>query len=102
MNSGVKPRRAHLVLKRSKVNTGGSMMGSKRIPKRSELVFLQPSPNYCEPDLALGSLGTQGRYCNRTSKGRLERGISQYFHEMFDDFDTHCISSLYRNLYFIF
>ncbi|XP_043684223.1 protein Wnt-7b-like isoform X1 [Vespula pensylvanica] len=69
MNSGVKPRRAHLVLKRSKVNTGGSMMGSKRIPKRSELVFLQPSPNYCEPDLALGSLGTQGRYCNRTSKG---------------------------------
>ncbi|KAK2581021.1 hypothetical protein KPH14_006071 [Odynerus spinipes] len=66
-----KPRRPHLVLKRSKAGSGsgGAAGGSKRIPKRSELVFLQPSPNYCEPDLTLGSLGTQGRYCNRTSKG---------------------------------
>ncbi|KZC11198.1 Protein Wnt-7b, partial [Dufourea novaeangliae] len=64
----IKPRRPHLVLKRTK-SSGGSGMGQKRIPKRSELVFLQPSPNYCEPDLAQGSLGTQGRYCNRTSKG---------------------------------
>ncbi|XP_076392262.1 protein Wnt-7b isoform X2 [Megachile rotundata] len=64
----IKPRRPHLVLKRTKTN-GGSGVGPKRIPKRSELVFLQPSPNYCEPDLAQGSLGTQGRYCNRTSKG---------------------------------
>ncbi|XP_076226051.1 protein Wnt-2 isoform X2 [Nomia melanderi] len=63
-----KPRRPHLVLKRTKPS-GGSGIGQKRIPKRSELVFLQPSPNYCEPDLAQGSLGTQGRYCNRTSKG---------------------------------
>lgn len=64
-----KPRRPHLVLKRTKVS-GGPGMSLKRIPKRSELVFLQPSPNYCEPDLAQGSLGTQGRYCNRTSKGK--------------------------------
>ncbi|XP_076235498.1 protein Wnt-7b [Calliopsis andreniformis] len=64
----IKPRRPHLVLKRTK-SSGGSVVGQKRIPKRSELVFLQPSPNYCEPDLAQGSLGTQGRYCNRTSKG---------------------------------
>ncbi|XP_076667312.1 protein Wnt-7b isoform X2 [Andrena cerasifolii] len=64
----VKPRRPHLVLKRTK-SSGRSAMGQKRIPKRNELVFLQPSPNYCEPDLAQGSLGTQGRYCNRTSKG---------------------------------
>lgn len=63
-----KPRRPHLVLKRTK-SSGGSSVGQKRIPKRSDLVFLQPSPNYCEPDLAQGSLGTQGRYCNRTSKG---------------------------------
>ncbi|XP_076289080.1 protein Wnt-7b isoform X5 [Lasioglossum baleicum] len=64
----VKPRRPHLVLKRTK-SSGGPAIGQKRIPKRSELVFLQSSPNYCEPDLAHGSLGTQGRYCNRTSKG---------------------------------
>ncbi|XP_071564097.1 protein Wnt-7b isoform X1 [Temnothorax longispinosus] len=63
-----KSRRPHLVLKRTKV-TGGPSISLKRIPKRSELVFLQPSPNYCEPDLTQGSLGTQGRYCNRTSKG---------------------------------
>ncbi|XP_012224358.1 protein Wnt-2 isoform X1 [Linepithema humile] len=63
-----KPKRPHLVLKRTKVS-GGPSMGLKRIPKRSELVYLQSSPNYCEPDLTQGSLGTQGRYCNRTSKG---------------------------------
>ncbi|XP_012286596.1 protein Wnt-7b isoform X2 [Orussus abietinus] len=68
MKKATKPRRPHLVLKRTKVS-GGPGMGQKRIPKRSELVFLQPSPNYCEPDLAQGSLGTQGRSCNRTSKG---------------------------------
>lgn len=38
-------------------------------PRRSELVFLEPSPNYCERDLSIGSLGTVGRMCNRTSKG---------------------------------
>lgn len=64
-----KPRRPHLVLKKTRLN-GGSGIGQKRIPKRSELVFLQPSPNYCEPDLTQGSLGTQGRFCNRTSKGK--------------------------------
>ncbi|XP_011155650.1 protein Wnt-7b isoform X3 [Solenopsis invicta] len=62
-----KSRKPHLVLKRTKANGGPASL--KRIPKKSELVFLQPSPNYCEPDLTQGSLGTQGRYCNRTSKG---------------------------------
>ncbi|XP_020280987.1 protein Wnt-7b isoform X2 [Pseudomyrmex gracilis] len=61
-----RPRKTHLVLKKTKVNDG---ISPKRIPKRSELVFLQSSPNYCEPNLSQGSLGTQGRYCNRTSKG---------------------------------
>lgn len=63
-----KPRTPHLVLKRTKASAGQGT-SQKRHPKRSELVFLQPSPNYCEPDLAQGSLGTQGRFCNRTSKG---------------------------------
>ncbi|XP_059611039.1 protein Wnt-2 isoform X1 [Phlebotomus argentipes] len=38
-------------------------------PKRLELVYLQPSPNYCERDVNLGSLGTMGRRCNRTARG---------------------------------
>lgn len=33
------------------------------------MVYLQASPNYCEKDHSLGSLGTDGRYCNRTTKG---------------------------------
>ncbi|XP_011870352.1 PREDICTED: protein Wnt-7b isoform X2 [Vollenhovia emeryi] len=63
-----KSRRPHLILKRTKVS-GGPSISLRRIPRRNELVFLQLSPNYCEPDLSQGSLGTQGRYCNRTSKG---------------------------------
>lgn len=63
------PRRSHLVLKTTKTSVGSSSINQKRIPKRSELVYLQQSPNYCETDLTLGSIGTQGRSCNRTSKG---------------------------------
>ncbi|KAK4883768.1 hypothetical protein RN001_000039 [Aquatica leii] len=44
-------------------------MPIKKSPKRADLVFLQMSPNYCEKDLAAGSLGTVGRVCNRTSPG---------------------------------
>lgn len=43
---------------------------ANNIPKRSDLVYLQNSPNYCERDLIAGSLGTIGRFCNRTSKGK--------------------------------
>lgn len=32
-------------------------------PRRSDLVFLDPSPNYCEFDATLGSLGTKFRRC---------------------------------------
>ncbi|XP_071527166.1 protein Wnt-7b-like isoform X2 [Panulirus ornatus] len=40
-----------------------------RQPRRSHLVYLQKSPNYCEMNPATGSLGTVGRRCNRTSRG---------------------------------
>ena len=30
-------------------------------PRRSDLVFLQKSPNYCETDFSTGSPGTRGR-----------------------------------------
>ncbi|XP_059148594.1 protein Wnt-7-like [Physella acuta] len=40
-----------------------------RKPRRSHLVYLDKSPNYCDHDESTGSLGTIGRSCNRTSKG---------------------------------
>lgn len=59
-----KPKKFHLVLKKGK-------MPIKKLPRKSDLVFLQMSPNYCEKDLTAGSLGTVGRTCNRTSRGTL-------------------------------
>lgn len=56
-----------------------------RKPRRAELVFLHQSPNYCERDLARGSLGTAGRTCNRSSSGKL-------IYEMFFNAHSHKIS----------
>lgn len=50
-----------LILKRSK--------RSHKKPRRSHLVFLERSPNYCDYNERTGSMGTVGRLCNRTSKG---------------------------------
>lgn len=64
-----KSKKLHLVLKRGNVPV-------KKVPKKSDLVFLQVSPNYCERDLAAGSLGTVGRTCNRTSRGNFFKFLS--------------------------
>ncbi|XP_058125976.1 protein Wnt-2 [Anopheles ziemanni] len=45
----------------------GKAKSDSQNPKRSELVYLQPSPNYCERNISIGILGTVGRSCNRTS-----------------------------------
>lgn len=38
-------------------------------PKRLELVHLEASPQYCERNLSIGSLGTVDRPCNHTARG---------------------------------
>lgn len=38
-------------------------------PKRNDLVFLKDSPNFCEENYEVGSMGTIGRPCNSTSQG---------------------------------
>ncbi|XP_023707581.2 protein Wnt-1-like, partial [Cryptotermes secundus] len=38
-------------------------------PNKTDLVFLEESPDYCERNETMGVLGTRGRLCNRTSMG---------------------------------
>ncbi|XP_055856948.1 protein Wnt-2 [Episyrphus balteatus] len=68
MVQAVKGKRG-LTLVLSKKYRLGSTQKKHQFPKRMELVFIQASPNYCERNLDLGSLGTVGRNCNRTSTG---------------------------------
>ncbi|XP_068083606.1 protein Wnt-7b [Anabrus simplex] len=61
-------KKLHLMLKKPPPR-GQQPPTPLRAPRRSDLVYLEESPNYCERDLSTGSLGTVGRQCNRTSKG---------------------------------
>ncbi|KAK9884152.1 hypothetical protein WA026_005104 [Henosepilachna vigintioctopunctata] len=38
-------------------------------PNKTDLVYLDESPDYCEKNETLNVLGTRGRVCNRTSQG---------------------------------
>ncbi|XDV51542.1 hypothetical protein PO909_020403, partial [Leuciscus waleckii] len=41
---------------------------SYRKPMDTDLVYIEKSPNYCEADPVTGSMGTQGRICNKTAQ----------------------------------
>ena len=38
-------------------------------PTKSDLVYLDESPDYCDKNIKKGSLGTRGRKCNKDSYG---------------------------------
>lgn len=38
-------------------------------PTAEDLLYIDDSPDYCDSNNKTGTYGTQGRYCNRTSKG---------------------------------
>ncbi|GAB6029242.1 Protein Wnt-5b, variant 2 [Chamberlinius hualienensis] len=39
------------------------------VPTAEDLVYMDESPDYCTRNLSVGSIGTKGRVCNRTSLG---------------------------------
>ena len=36
---------------------------------KKSLVYIQPSPDYCQDDPLAGVVGTKGRRCNKESRG---------------------------------
>ncbi|KAK4316207.1 hypothetical protein Pmani_012612 [Petrolisthes manimaculis] len=48
---------------------GGLILPLLRTPRKKDLIYLEPSPNYCLADSTYGFAGTGGRECNATSRG---------------------------------
>lgn len=71
-SGGTRPRRSLVLLKSkdfspmsisSVVKVRRSMPAVRTTPRRSDLVYLDASPNYCELDQGTGSQGTKSRRC---------------------------------------
>ncbi|KAJ8019584.1 Protein Wnt-10a [Holothuria leucospilota] len=63
----VRPRNSNngqLEVVSNRVNSNSKGRNS---PSPTDLVYLERSPDFCTPDSSVGSPGTKGRYCNRTS-----------------------------------
>lgn len=39
-------------------------------PSDKDLVYFEDSPNFCEMNISVGSLGTEGRYCNASIRAK--------------------------------
>lgn len=55
-----------------RINKRGKLQVKNRkhnVPTAEDLVFVDESPDYCSDNSKMGTLGTQGRACNRTSVG---------------------------------
>ncbi|XP_052529363.1 protein Wnt-11b-like [Tympanuchus pallidicinctus] len=66
-----------------------------RVMRDTDLVYLIHSPDYCTPNVHLGSVGTQDRQCNKTSAGSdgcdllcCGRGYNAYVEEVVER--CHC------------
>jgi len=67
---------------------------AEKKPRRADLVYLEQSPNYCEADWTVGSLGTRGRRClRRTSRGN---STTSWDHEGQDSCDILCCGRGYN------
>uniref|UniRef100_A0A8C9FSW6 Protein Wnt n=1 Tax=Pavo cristatus TaxID=9049 RepID=A0A8C9FSW6_PAVCR len=65
------------------------------VVRETDLVYLISSPDYCTPNVHLGSVGTQDRQCNKTSAGSdgcnllcCGRGYNAYMEEVVER--CHC------------
>ncbi|XP_077987413.1 protein Wnt-11b-2-like [Glandiceps talaboti] len=54
----------------------------------NDLIYIQPSPDYCESNPHTGSLGTVGRFCNSTTVGNAVQ---------FDGCDSMCCGRGYKS-----
>lgn len=41
----------------------------RKYTRKTDLLFYEQSPNYCDPNPEVGAPGTSGRLCNKTSSG---------------------------------